>query len=251
MQDTIQRVAEHLARARSALFITGAGLSADSGLPTYRGAGGLYDQTETEEGLPIEVALSGDALRSRPEICWKYIRRIEQACRGATFNRGHEVIALLEQRLERCCVLTQNVDGLHRAAGSTNVIEIHGDVHRLSCTGCNHRFRVADYSGLAEVPSCSRCGRLVRPEVVLFGEMLDPGRLEELSRQLSLGFDMLFSVGTTSVFAYIAEPVYQVRAAGGITVEINPGPTAVSDLVEFRFPAGAAPVLDSLYARLD
>ena len=251
MEATLRNVAEQLARARSALFITGAGLSADSGLPTYRGVGGLYEGQSTEDGLSIEEALSGEILSSHPEICWKHIRRIEQACSGAGFNRGHEVIALLEERLERCCVLTQNVDGFHRAAGSTNVIEIHGDVHRLICTGCGDRFAVESYRGLSAVPHCELCHALVRPEVVLFGELLDPDRLEVLDRQLAQGFDMLFSVGTTSVFAYIAEPVYRVRAAGGVTVEINPGRTAVSELVDVRFRSGAAEVLDSLYSCLD
>lgn len=251
MQATIQQVAQHLARARSVLFITGAGLSADSGLPTYRGVGGLYEGNQTEDGMPIEVALSGEVLRSRPGVCWKYIRRIEQACRGARFNRGHEVIALLEQRLDRCCVLTQNVDGFHQAAGSRNVIEIHGNVHRLVCTGCGHRFVVEDYTGLADVPYCQRCAALVRPEIVLFGELLDSDRLAELERELALGFDMLFSVGTSSGFTYIAEPVRQVRSAGGVTVEVNPGRTAVSELVDFRLRAGAAQMLDSLYSCLD
>ena len=125
-----------LSRSRSALFVTGAGMSADSGLPTYRGVGGLYDSGTTEEGLPIEVLLSGPLFARRPEWTWKYLAEIERACRGAAPNRGHEVLALLERRLPRCVVLTQNVDGLHRRAGSTEVIEIHGNLHDLSCTAC-------------------------------------------------------------------------------------------------------------------
>jgi hypothetical protein len=122
----LDRVSEVFARATSALFITGAGISADSGLPTYRGIGGLYEDATTEEGIAIEDALSGDMLRERPEVCWKYIHQIERACRGATWNRAHEVLALMEGRYERTWVLTQNVDGFHRRAGSKNVIEIPG-----------------------------------------------------------------------------------------------------------------------------
>ncbi|MFH0945758.1 MAG: NAD-dependent protein deacylase [Planctomycetota bacterium] len=246
MGDSIEAVAERLFRAESVLFITGAGLSADSGLPTYRGVGGLYEDARTDEGLPIEVALSGQMLQQRPELCWKYIRRIEEACRGASFNRGHEVIALLEQRLGHCCVLTQNVDGFHRAAGSRNVIEIHGNVHRLICVACESRESVADFRDLAAVPSCGACGGLIRPEVVLFGEMLPALEMAQLSGELSLGFDMVFSVGTTSVFPYIAEPVLRVAAAGGTTVEINPGTTEVSEIVDFRIRCGAAEALDRL-----
>lgn len=246
MGDVFDGVAERLAVAESVLFITGAGLSADSGLPTYRGVGGLYEDEQTEEGLPIEVALSGQMLLQRPELCWKYIRRIERACRGACFNRGHEVIALLEQRLEHCCVLTQNVDGFHLAAGSKNVIEIHGNVHHLICVACGSRESVADFRELAAVPYCDACGGLIRPAVVLFGEMLPTPELARLSGELGLGFDMVFSVGTTSVFPYIAEPVLRVAAAGGTTVEINPGTTEVSALVDYRIRCGAAEALDRL-----
>src|SRR5512134_814058 len=114
----IEEVAAILRAAPRVLFITGAGISADSGLPTYRGIGGLYEERVTDEGMPIEALLSGDMFRARPEVTWKYLHQIELACRGAEPNRGHEVLAQLEERLERCVVFTQNVDGLHRAAGS-------------------------------------------------------------------------------------------------------------------------------------
>src|SRR5947209_5837685 len=115
--ERVGQVVELLRQSRSLLFITGAGLSADSGLPTYRGVGGLYNGRDPEEGLPIEVLLSGDCFAARPELTWKYLLQIERAGRGAKPNRGHEVIAALESRFERVWVLTQNVDGLHRRAG--------------------------------------------------------------------------------------------------------------------------------------
>src|SRR5918911_4177898 len=124
----IDQVVELLRRSRSLLFITGAGMSADSGLPTYRGVGGLYDAGETEEGFPIEAVLSGEMFRHRPGWTWKYLRQIERACRGATCNRGHVVIAEMERHFPRVWTLTQNVDGFHRAAGATNVIAIHGNL---------------------------------------------------------------------------------------------------------------------------
>src|SRR3954470_18377242 len=95
--ETIDRIVDHLARARSILFVTGAGLSADSGLPTYRGVGGLYDRGTTEEGFAIEEMLSGEMFRNRPEWTWKYLRQVEEACRGAQFNRGHTVVAEMER----------------------------------------------------------------------------------------------------------------------------------------------------------
>lgn len=246
--DVVARVARALDAAESVLFVTGAGISADSGLPTYRGIGGLYEGRTTDEGYPIEVALSGEMLAAEPGVCWRAIAQIEAACRGARPNRAHEIIAALEREPRRVWVLTQNVDGLHRDAGSENVIEIHGDVHDLRCLGCGVRRRVADYRGLAIPPSCDRCGGLVRPEVVLFGEMLPIAPLERLERELGRGFDVVFSIGTTSVFPYIAEPVMRTRGRGGFTVEINPGESEVSDVVDVRLAAGARDSLEAIDA---
>lgn len=248
--EVVAKVAEILAEAESALFITGAGLSADSGLPTYRGVGGLYNDGGTEDGMPIELALSGHMLFLKPEVCWKHIARIEKACRGARFNRGHEIIALLEQRLDRCWVLTQNVDGFHGAAGSKNLIEMHGNVHYLVCTGCTRRQMVEDYSHLEVPPYCTECGKLIRPEVVLFGEQLPAQALADLFRELQTGFDVVFTVGTTSAFAYIAEPVHAASAQGKPTVEINPGDSEVSELVDYRLRCGAKDALEAIWQAL-
>lgn len=243
----IEDVAARLASSRSALFITGAGISADSGLPTYRGIGGLYEDADAEEGIPIEVALSGSMLNARPEVAWRHIHRIETACRGARFNRAHAVIAELEKRMSRVWVLTQNVDGFHRDAGSQNVIEIHGNVHHLSCTQCTWRERVADFSALESPPYCQQCRGLVRPDVVLFGEWLPPAAVAEMTAQLGRGFDIVFSVGTTSAFPYIAGPVMTAHRAGIPTVEINPGTTAVSSFAAYRIRAGAKDALEALW----
>jgi NAD-dependent deacetylase len=232
------------------LFITGAGVSADSGLPTYRGIGGLYEREVTDEGVPIEVALSGRMLARDPALCWKYIHQIESACRGAQPNAAHRVMSALERRGGDVWVLTQNVDGLHRAAGSKNVIEIHGDVHRLACTSCAHRREVADFAGLAIPPSCPECEALVRPEVVLFGEMLPGPAVATLRRELRTGFDLVVSIGTTSTFPYIAEPVLVARALGCTTIEVNPGTSDVSGLVDQRIRAGAGPTFAALWDAL-
>jgi NAD-dependent deacetylase len=244
----IDAVAAALREAHSVLFITGAGISADSGLPTYRGIGGLYDREPTDEGLPIEEALSGRTFRRSPALTWKYIHEVERACRGAKHNRGHEVIAELERRLERVWVLTQNVDGFHRAAGSRNVIEVHGDIHRLVCTACDWKDTVEDYGGLELPPKCPRCDAIVRPDVVLFGEMLPTSAVEAMRRELSRGFDLVVSVGTSAMFPYIAGPVVEAARAGLPTVEINPGETEISALFRHRLRSGAARALDAILA---
>lgn len=244
----IQTVVKHLRRSQSLLFITGAGVSADSGLPTYRGIGGLYQDGMTQDGIPVEMALAGEMLASKPQITWKYLMQIEKNCRQASYNRAHAVIAEMEKHFRRVWVLTQNVDGFHQAAGSKHVIDIHGDLHGLACTQCSHSETVQDYSGLQEIPPrCPQCGAHLRPRVVFFGEMLPRDQVQRLDLEWRRGFDLVFSVGTTSVFPYIAGPVLQAKQAGIPTVEINPQATVVSPAVDIRIPGGAAEVLDAIW----
>jgi NAD-dependent deacetylase len=247
--DAIDRVAEILARSKSVLIITGAGISADSGLPTYRGIGGLYNGDRPEEGFAIEEILSGEMLAARPELTWKYLGQIERSARGATFNRAHAVIAEIEARTERVWTLTQNIDGFHRRAGSKNLLEIHGNLYVVYCPACGWRRELADYSGLAIPPRCPECQAILRPDVVLFGETLPRDVLEVLYRQLDAGFDAVFSIGTTSVFPYIAAPVELARQHGWATIEINPGETRVSHLVDVKLAMTAANALEAIWKR--
>jgi NAD-dependent deacetylase len=247
--DTVNRIVDHLLRAQSILFVTGAGMSADSGLPTYRGVGGLYDGGETEEGFAIEELLSGDMFRERPALTWKYLRQIEKACRGARFNRGHAVIAETEQYFPRVWIFTQNVDGFHRDAGSRNVIALHGDLRQIRCTVCSWRETVSDHSHLTDLPRCGSCRAVLRPDVVLFGEMLPEAGIREMKYQLGEGFDIVFSIGTTSVFPYISYPVEMARDRDKPTVEINPNATRLSALVRYRLELGAAVALDAIWTQ--
>lgn len=245
----VARIVGELRRARRLLFITGAGISADSGLPTYRGIGGLYNDQHTEENFTIETALSGSMLEANPAITWKYLGQIESACRGARFNEAHTIIAEWQERFE-VCVLTQNIDGFHRDAGSHNLIEIHGDIHDLFCTRCDYAVTVPDYSSLQIPPVCPRCQALVRPRVVLFGEALPSAAIQHLYAELNQGFDLVFSIGTTSVFPYIAGPVAQASQSGIPTVEINPGDTPVTRFVDYKLAAGAVVSLRAIQQAL-
>src|SRR5574338_391070 len=230
----LDQVAALCARAGPLLFITGAGISADSGLPTYRGIGGLYERDLTAEGLAIEEALSGPVLAARPDITWKYLAQIEANCRGAQPNAAHRAIAALERR----------------HPGSRALIEIHGSLHRLRCTECDRSREVPDYAGLALPPACPTCGGLLRPDVVLFGEELPLAPLLRLEEAVERGFDLVFSIGTTSVFPYISGPVFWAHQAGVPTVEINPGESRVSQFVDYRLRMGAAEAMTALMARL-
>lgn len=243
----LRRIVDMLLGSSSVLFITGAGVSADSGLPTYRGVGGLYDVDTTAEGYAIEEILTGEMLRQDPELTWKYLLEIGKACHGATFNRAHEIIAEAEACFERVLVLTQNVDGFHTEAGSKNVIAIHGDLHELVCTECELRKRIGFQSKPTRPPPCPRCHGVVRPDVVLFGEMIPTEKSERLYEELRQGFDVVFSIGTSSLFDYIAWPIHLANDTGKRTVEINPSETRVSSIVDIRIPLGASAALEQIW----
>lgn len=245
MSDLLTQVAEALTASRRVLFVTGAGISAESGLPTYRGVGGLYADRDTEDGVPIEEALSGAMFRRDPALCWRHLARIEAACRGARPNAAHRALVALEAGRE-VVVLTQNVDGLHREAGSTDVIEIHGNLHRLRCPSCHWRDEVADYSALVIPPRCPACGAVIRPDVVLFEEALPADAIGRLYAALSRPFDLVVSIGTGARFPYVAAPVVEQVRAGRPALEIDPGDTAVSGIVTWKLRMGAVAALTAL-----
>lgn len=252
MDESLLRVARAVERAERILFITGAGLSADSGLPTYRGLGGLYNG-RTEEGLAIEAALSGPMLRRDPALCWKYLAELGRACLGAAPNAGHVAIAELQRRKPGCWVLTQNIDGYHRAAGSPGerLIEVHGELAPLYCQSCGGEDpELAEHLRRPLPPLCRHCGGVLRPPVVLFGEMLPEAAIDSLYAELRKGFELVLSVGTSASFPYIVEPVLRTRQRGGLTVEINPTVTDLSAEVDVRLAGRALDVLPELLGHI-
>ena len=239
MRSEVEIVSELLAAAECPLFITGAGISTGAGLPTYRGIGGLYEGKNTEDGMPIEEALSGSMMRDRPEITWKYLWEVAEACRGVEPGPGHRVIADIAKAKPHTWVLTQNVDGLHAASGVPNLIEIHGRAAQLLCTHCRGEFDgeallfTEAYQPPAP-PECPQCGEFLRPDVVLFGEMLPADELQKYNSLMTAGIDLVVSIGTSSLFPYITAPVEIAGDACIPTVEINTGRTDLSDRVTLR-----------------
>jgi len=265
IEQKLEAIATELQQAKRVLFITGAGISADSGLPTYRGVGGLYNTETTEEGYPIEQCLSASMFRVRPDITWKYMLRIGEAVIQCQPNPAHKIIAQWEKdfakRGGKVVVFTQNIDGYHRLAGSENVLEIHGTLEELCCTKCtwetsldlqaNNRLsleeRLKEYSQ-ASIPRCPKCNAVIRPRIVMFEEMLPRPVLMQFSEEFDdgNGFDMVFSIGTSAMFPYITEPVYTAIRCGKTTVEINPAAGELSHEVTYRLPLGAADALTRL-----
>ncbi len=233
-----QALAAGLMGASRLLVITGAGMSAEAGIPTYRGVGGLYDGHPGEDGLAIEEILSAQVFAARPVLTWRALFEIEARARGVRPHVGHHVLAALEAARARVgretLVATQNVDGLHQAAGSRAVVELHGSIRALSCARCGARRAIVDFTGLALPPRCARCGGVERPEVVLFGEALPRAALARYLAFVDGEPDAVVSVGTTSGFAYVHQPVVEAVARGAWTAEIDPGETALSAVVGLR-----------------
>lgn len=249
---SIPQIAELLRADPSVLFITGAGISAESGVPTYRGVTGLYNEPDAELGLPIEELLSGRMFEARPELTWRYLRQIGEATGRAQPNRAHRVIAALEKRLSRVWVLTQNVDDLHQRAGTEKLIPIHGTARDILCTECDWSKTVSSYDELGEeLPRCPRCSAVLRPDVVLFGESLPHRAVAEYARQIQHNpFEVVFSVGTSHVFPYIDQPVVRAYVEGRTTILVNPE-SVLGPFFHHHLSSGAVPAMGDLAEALD
>jgi len=256
MSDAIAEVADLIDRSHNILFITGAGISADSGLPTYRGVGGLYEDNQTEEGYSIEEALSGPMLMERPDITWKYLWQIGAACHQAEPNEAHEIIANIQRKKQGSWVLTQNVDGLHRRAGSEKLVEIHGYAFDLYCMNCSFETTadqiIDGYSGDPVLPpACPECKGIIRPTIVLFSEALPELEVAKLYQIEESAVDLVITIGTSGQFPYIIGPVYSAASQGIPTVEINPNETEYSHLYNHHLRMGAAAALSDIWMYLE
>ncbi|MBW3621432.1 MAG: NAD-dependent deacylase [Actinobacteria bacterium] len=214
----VLRLADALRRsARGAVVFTGAGISVASGVPSFRGTGGIWTRYD-----PAEYA-SIDALHRDPEKVWGFLRELRRTLDAAVPNRAHEAIAHLETTGVVTNVITQNIDGLHQRAGNDRVIELHGSNRSISCLGCARTFARAEVEHLADdpVPSCPSCGGVLKPDVVLFGEQLPQAPFRRAEHALR-HCDVLLVVGT-SVEVFPAARLPELARRHGASVwEINP-----------------------------
>ena len=245
-RELLDAVGVLLSQARSALFITGPGVSHDSGLSHYRGISGLR-RKKPEDGKVFEAALSIEMLRRKPELTWKYLLRMEEQIRTAVPNRTHEVLVKLEREIKRTSIMTINIDRLHQRAGSRNVIEMHGALFDLLCSTCEISTRHTTFDALDIPPLCKTCGHVLRPDMPLFGEALPVDPFTRLQQELDEGFDIVFAIGVPTMFPYLARPVLLARAAGIPTVEIGPQSSEISEVVDFRFKATTESVMGAVW----
>jgi len=202
------------------LVLTGAGVSAESGIPTFRASGGLW------ESYPVEKVASPEGFEENPELVWRFYSERRLRARECEPNPGHKALATAEARLgDRFLLVTQNVDGLHRRAGSERLIEIHGRLLGTQCSRCR-RPESADETAYPEgtVPACERCGAPLRPAVVWFGEALDPDHLGAVDRFLERwrrGRLLFLAAGTSGAVWPAAGFVDIARACGAETWLVN------------------------------
>jgi NAD-dependent deacetylase len=231
-------VAAALRAARHPLVLTGAGLSVPSGIPDFRSASGLWTRYDIEEYATIEAFLR------HPEKVWRMFRELGQLVDGAAPNPGHVALAQLEQMGRLAAVVTQNIDGLHQRAGSRNVIEFHGTADRFRCVFCARVVPRAEAGPLLRtdgIPVCP-CGRLMKPDVVLFGESIPRAALREAVAQAEAA-DVILVAGTSATVAPASLLPEMVRRHRGLIIEANQEETLLSELADLRLDGDVAETL--------
>ena len=239
-------IARLLAAAKSPLVITGSALSADSGLTHHRGFPGIQ-RKQGDDGKRFDALLNAESIQRRPNATWKLLVAMDAAIRAVRPNRGHEVLAALENKLDHFTIVTTNVDRMHQRAGSRNVIEMHGAMYDLSCTRCELVRRHTTFEMLSIPPACTTCGGVLRPNMALFGDSLRDEPFAQLQAELDRGVDLVLAVGLVTVYPYSARPVLLAKQDGIRTVEIGEHQTDVSDIVDVRLRASPARALDLIY----
>ncbi len=243
MVEIPESLADSLRRAGHVMVLTGAGCSAESGVPTFREAQtGLWAQYE-----PEKLATPG-AFQQDPQLVWEWYVWRRALVAQASPNPGHYALAALAALVPKLTLATQNVDGLHQAAGSREVLELHGSISRILCFDCgapDDGWR--DDQGKA--PLCAVCGGRLRPDVVWFGENL-PRNVLVAAGAAAADCDLFLSVGTSAVVQPAASLPVAAKESGAVVVEINPNPTPLTSLVDYHLEGPSGELLPALVAAM-
>ena len=235
-EDLLKRLAEDIYSSRKTIALTGAGISVESGIPDFRSAGGLWSRYDPEEYAHI------DGFHRDPVKIWDMLREIIAVIREAEPNPGHRALAELEEMGYLSSVITQNVDGLHQAAGSRRVIEFHGTNRYLTCLRCGYRGETEAFDTESTVPRCPQCDAVLKPDVVFFGEPIPGDAMREAFEEARQA-DLVLVIGTSAVVFPASSIPSTARDHGARVVEINleetPLTGRVSDYIIME-PAGEA-----------
>lgn len=242
----LDQLAARMSTETRITVLTGAGVSAASGVPTFRGPQGLW------RNFRPESLATPDAFHRDPKLVWEWYDWRRQVLSTKTPNRAHEVLANWSERFSNFTLITQNVDGLHERAGTQNVIRFHGSIWEVLCLRhCeNSPSRWWDETvPYTEIPpTCPYCGGLVRPGVVWFGEGIDPDVMRQSFEALDC--DVFFTIGTSSLVYPAAALVHEAKARGAYTVEINVEATPASSQLNLTLQGSAEEILDAIDAKL-
>jgi len=245
----IEEAAKLIAHSRFLIAFTGAGISAESGIPTFRGHGGLW------ENYRVEEVATPEAFRRNPSLVWDFYKMRIRKMKDAKPNKAHLALAELEKMGILKAVITQNIDDLHRRAGSENVIELHGNIYRVKCTSCDYREnlkesgRLDEFLDEGELPGCPKCGSLLRPDVVWFGEPLPEQALDE-AFNLARRADLCLVIGTSAQVFPAAYIPMLVKDEGGRIIEINPDNTGITYLADIILRGKAGEIMDGLLEKI-
>lgn len=234
-------ILEKLKRAKRASVLTGAGISAESGIPTFRGAGGIWEKYDfTKLATP-------EGFNEDPRLVWEWYQLRQREMKKAKPNPAHVTIAKMEDHFEEFAVLTQNIDGMHKRAGSRNIIELHGNIWRMRCPRDG---TVIDLdSPVEDIPPMCHCGSLLRPDVVWFGEQLSHDVLERASEAATKS-DVMFVVGTSAVVYPAAALPVLTKNKGGLVVEVNVERTDLSAYADLSIFGRAGEIMPALWRKM-
>jgi len=234
---------QKLQSAKKIVFFTGAGISAESGIATFRGVDGIWNKMKPEE------LASFDAFMRNPDLVWEWYQHRRDIINKTKPNPGHTAIVGFEKFYD-VTVVTQNIDNLHRRAGSKKVFELHGNIERNYCIDCHTFYNSPDLEISRTVLKCKKCGGLVRPDIVWFGEMLPP---EEFSggEKAAEQSDICFVVGTSAVVYPAAYIPTTAREAGSYIVEVNIEPTELTRFADYSLFGKAGEILPELLSAVE
>lgn len=234
---------ERIELAENVCVLTGAGISAESGVPTFRGGG----HSAVWKGMPFDQISSAKMVRENLGEVWEWFDYRRGVLKDCQPNAGHFALADWQNRLKNFTLVTQNVDGLHTRAGSQDVLELHGNINRSYCTNCRKRFQMNAEDVPHKPVNCDECGAKVRPDVVLFGEML-PFDVFEKAEQRANDCELFLIVGTSALVYPAAGLAEIAKARGAFLVEINPEETPMSDLCDEIIRGKAGEVLPGIFS---
>jgi NAD-dependent protein deacetylase/lipoamidase len=221
------------------VFLTGAGISKESGIPTFRGSEGLWRKYD-----PMKLA-SISGFYKDPKLVWEFYKDRQELIYNCSPNLGHVSIANFEKIKESSYVLTQNIDGMHEKAGSKNIIELHGNILKVECTVCKFKDKINQKIEEPLPPICKICKNILRPSVILFGEPLNQ-EVWAKAEQISNNCDVMFIVGTSLNVGPVNQLPLYAKRNGAILIEVNPEPTIFTEIMDYSVQGSTTEMLPQL-----